>query len=666
MEVSTIKRRGAPADSAAAKPDGKLKHSAYRPDIDGLRAIAVIAVIAFHAFPRIVPGGFIGVDIFFVISGFLISGIIFSNVESGTFSYIEFYKRRIKRIFPALIIVLVTVLTIGWIVLFSSEYRELGVQTLAATGFLSNFILWHEAGYFATSSDYKQLLHLWSLGVEEQFYIFWPLLVGFVWRRWNLLSLTVVMGVASFFLNLYLTHAYPDAAYYLPFSRFWELMIGGCLAYTRLRNPQKEAVYPNLQSWLGLALILSGFVFITSSSPFPGWRALFPALGTFFMISAGEKALPNRFFLSNRLMVGIGLISYPLYLWHWPLLSYLLMMKGGVESTTGILVAVALAFLLAYATYALIEKPIRRMRRGDGHLALALLGTLVVVGLSGLVIRQAHGFRGRAINRLNISDNMVGHVTRNVVGQCGLTRSERHGIGACLSDSRQPPVYAMVGDSKALALFPGVFDASRPNGRWLLMAGVGPAAVPAVKADAPALAANPNIRVVVLTFAIRSLFVTHDRYLADLPQTPNYNLAFQNLDSVIGKLAQSRKKVVIVADNPTLADSQLCMTRQTQFHWLNALFAHPANSECSASIASIRQRTAIYHNLLTAEAAKWPGTVTLYDPTQYLCDELTGICPEEMDGHMLYSYGDHISRFAGARVGSALVPAIGKIDTSTQ
>jgi len=180
-----------------------LSHPKYRPDIDGLRALAVLSVVAFHAFPNGVQGGFIGVDIFFVISGYLISTIIFQNLEKGTFSFTEFYIRRIKRIFPTLILVLVSSYAFGWFALFADEYKQLGKHIAAGAGFVSNLILWSETGYFDTSAETKPLLHLWSLGIEEQFYIVWPLLLWFAWgRNLNLLTITIVAAFASFCLNL--------------------------------------------------------------------------------------------------------------------------------------------------------------------------------------------------------------------------------------------------------------------------------------------------------------------------------------------------------------------------------------------------------------------------------------------------------------------------------
>ena len=362
-----------------------LTHPKYRPDIDGLRAIAILAVIIFHAFPKKIPGGFVGVDIFFVISGFLISSIIFSSLERARFSLVEFYVRRVKRIFPALILVLVSCLVFGWFVLFVDEYKQLGKHIAAGSGFIQNFILWHESGYFDHAAETKPLLHLWSLAIEEQFYIFWPLLLAFVWKRqWSFLKITVGIATASFATNIFLImNGQEAAAFYLPFSRFWELMVGGVLAYVVLHRPHFINGYKNVQSFFGFTLLIAGFILLNKQSDFPGWWALLPTLGTFFIISAGPTAWINDKLLANKLMIWIGLISYPLYLWHWPLLTFARIITLTLPSAEIKWLALILAVLLAWATYQFIEKPIRfgQYKKNIVIWALALMGGSLIVGL---------------------------------------------------------------------------------------------------------------------------------------------------------------------------------------------------------------------------------------------------------------------------------------------
>ena len=238
--------------------------AAYRGDIDGLRAIAVLLVIGFHFFPRYVPGGFIGVDVFFVISGFLITRLIVVGLEDGSFTLTDFYARRIRRIFPALALVLAVSLVAGWLLLFPLDYRDLGKHAAAAAVFVANFTFLNEAGYFDTSSELKPLLHLWSLGVEEQFYIVWPLLMLAAWRwRYSPFLIAVALLVISFVWNVWLTSSNQLAAFYLPFTRFWELMLGGILAIASLVAADRGGPPAQVREGLSLAGLAA-----------PHWRRL--------------------------------------------------------------------------------------------------------------------------------------------------------------------------------------------------------------------------------------------------------------------------------------------------------------------------------------------------------------------------------------------------------
>src|SRR5206468_12832751 len=217
----------------------------YRPEIDGLRAVAVLSVIGFHAEPRIFPGGYVGVDIFFVISGFLITSIILRQLDLGTFSFLDFYARRCKRILPALIVVLAAVLAFGWMFLLPGEYEHLGRHTLAGAGFISNFVFWIESGYFDTAAGSKPLLHLWSLGVEEQFYLLWPPVLAWAWRRKSdAFNVTVGIVSVSFAINVILVSLWQAAdMYFLLPIRVWELLLGGALAHVHIFRKQELENY---------------------------------------------------------------------------------------------------------------------------------------------------------------------------------------------------------------------------------------------------------------------------------------------------------------------------------------------------------------------------------------------------------------------------------------
>ncbi|MDA9981292.1 acyltransferase [Gammaproteobacteria bacterium] len=377
-------------------------HPAYRPDVDGLRAIAVLFVIAYHVFPEWAIGGFVGVDIFFVISGFLISSIIFKGLSDNQFSYIYFYTRRIKRIFPALSLVLVTCLVIGSLLLFVDEYKQLGKDTVAGVAFVSNFMLLREGGYFSTAAELKPLLHLWSLGIEEQFYFIWPLLLVWVWRWPRQVGwIIAILAVTSLGANISIVDNHKDAAFYLPFTRFWELMAGALLAYRGVAtksspsidyesffNPNSLGVsvqwLTNLLSWVGMLLIFLAFAKIHESLAYPGWWALVPVLGAMMVIAANQNAWINRVVLSSRVLVLVGLISYPLYLWHWPVLYFARVVEGGTPSFMTKGVVVLLSFVLSWITFRLIERPIRRLNGPNLRISAALCGLIVIPMVVGL------------------------------------------------------------------------------------------------------------------------------------------------------------------------------------------------------------------------------------------------------------------------------------------
>ncbi len=384
----------------------------YRPDIDGLRALAVFAVVVFHAFPSYARGGFIGVDVFFVISGYLISSIIFDDLNKGTFSFSLFYTRRIKRIFPALLIVLISSFIFGYFSLLPDEYKQLGSHIAAGASFISNYILSNEAGYFDNLGETKPLLHLWSLAIEEQFYIIWPLFLYIAWKRkFNLLIITTLIAISSFMLNLKGVKQDTVGTFYSLQTRFWELLSGSLLAYVMILK--KEALYyfqkktgeankmfNNSLSFFGLLLILLGVWGINKELSFPGKFALIPIFGTLLIIMAGSQAWANKTILSNKILVWFGLISFPMYLWHWPLLSFTRIVLDEAPSRNIRIGVVILSAVLAWLTYKLVEEP---MRSGNhGKIKVAFLVILIsIVGFAGYSVYKKNGLTGRNENTIS-------------------------------------------------------------------------------------------------------------------------------------------------------------------------------------------------------------------------------------------------------------------------
>ena len=374
----------------------------YRPDIDGMRAVAVISVVLFHFFPRLCPGGFVGVDVFFVISGYLISRIILIDLDSGRFSYKQFYSRRVRRIFPALLVVFGFCFAAGWVLLSPREWSYLCSQVLSGAVMVSNLTHHAEQGYFDAGSVRNPLIHLWSLGIEEQFYIVWTVVLVWVRRgTWNPLAAIALISGVSFLANLIVV-GHPDAfvnlhtpwallrsrnmswtavsPYYNPIIRGWELLAGAALAQLTIRSAElKQGWKPELLSGAGLILLALSMVLFNGDKPFPGWRALMPVLGIVCLIWSGSSTWFGRNVLSNRAAVWVGLISYPLYLWHWPLLSFLWLVndsdlhlnsRNWFIARLGVLI---LTTLLAGATYYLWEMPLRHTRAGSSGARLRLL-----------------------------------------------------------------------------------------------------------------------------------------------------------------------------------------------------------------------------------------------------------------------------------------------------
>jgi peptidoglycan/LPS O-acetylase OafA/YrhL len=371
----------------------------YRPDIDGLRAIAVLSVIAYHFNVGPVPGGFIGVDIFFVISGYLITGIIVEKLDIDAFSFIDFYQRRIRRIFPALVTVLLFMLASGLTVLLRSDelfrvstapFGPLYHSIVLGAAFVTNFGLLHETAYFSPNADSQPLLHLWSLAIEEQFYIVWPLLLcGARAMRVQYLAFALAIAAVSFGINVLTVHTDPTAAFYSPLSRAWELMLGAATASVSSERMQRFPVSATVRSAIGLVLIAVALFTVNRHTVFPGWVALAPTIGTLLVISAGPKSLPNRY-LSARVLVWIGLISYPLYLWHWPALllfqKYAVAFEGFFLGHSAFKAVVLLCCVLAsWLTFRFVEVPFRFGVWKDARHTVALALSMGAIALIGVL-----------------------------------------------------------------------------------------------------------------------------------------------------------------------------------------------------------------------------------------------------------------------------------------
>jgi peptidoglycan/LPS O-acetylase OafA/YrhL len=354
----------------------------YRADIDGLRAIAVAAVVLFHAGFPIFSGGYVGVDVFFVISGYLITGLIAAEIRDGGFSLLTFYERRVRRIFPALFTVLIASCLIAFGLFLPGTFEDFGTSVVATVFFAANFLFWRDTGYFAAPPDEKPLLHTWSLAVEEQFYLVWPLLL-LVLRFARPRAWTLLLLAGSFAASAWAVNRHPDAAFYLPHLRAWELLLGAVLAIGPMPTINR-AWLRELCALVGLGMILWSVLFYTEQTTFPGPAALLPCLGTALLIHCGtgrEVATINRA-LSWKPIVAVGLISYSLYLWHWPLMVFARYSVPGEPSQLVMVGIVALSIVLAALSWRFVEQPFRGRRgilrrpalfRAAGAASVALL-----------------------------------------------------------------------------------------------------------------------------------------------------------------------------------------------------------------------------------------------------------------------------------------------------
>ena len=440
----------------------------YRPDIDGLRAFAVLSVVVFHAFPSLLKGGFIGVDVFFVISGYLISTIILESLERGAFTFPDFYARRVRRIYPALLVVAVASITFAWFALLGDELVSVSKHVMAGLAFASNFVLWSESGYFDRAAELKPLLHLWSLGVEEQFYIVWPFVVWALWKKPALLFVGLICIVLlSFGLNVYRIQIDPVGTFYSPLTRFWELSVGSLLAYltwSRRFNPGSLPKWQsNLLSSCGAVLLVLGVLVTTKGQSFPGWWALPPVIGTTFLIAAGGQAWINRVVLSNKIAVWFGLISFPLYLWHWPLLSFGRLVESQTPSRSFRLFAIVIATVLAWATYRYLERHVRHSKSPRAVPVLLALSVCLACFAGYVYVNDGIPNRG-AIRDIGFTEEVKAQIvgpswaySRNewCQTQHPFIGSEKLSWWFCIKSKDAEPTILLLGNSYANQLYPG-------------------------------------------------------------------------------------------------------------------------------------------------------------------------------------------------------------------
>ncbi|OYU11103.1 MAG: acyltransferase [Comamonadaceae bacterium PBBC1] len=430
----------------------------YRKEIDGLRAIAVLPVILFHAGFEAFSGGFVGVDVFFVISGYLITSIILVEYEQEKFSLINFYERRARRILPALFIVIIVCIPFAWFWLLPSDMRDFSQSLIAVSFFASNILFWRESGYFETSAELKPLLHTWSLAVEEQYYVFFPIFIMIFWRlgrKWIIIAIGLLF-VVSIVFSEWAVSAKPAAAFYLLPMRAWEMLIGALAAFylSQCNHKLIGKRLSEIGGWIGLSLILCAIVVFNKSTPFPGFYALVPTIGAVLIILFSSENTSVGKFLGNRVFVAVGLISYSAYLWHQPLFAFArhrTLIEPSYIVFSGL---IFLTFILAYISWKFVETPFRSklIFQRSAIFGLALLITLII-SIFGYYGHQTNGFQGR-IDGLVLDNAPDMKIYEKQVEKCWNSVEKNPNVdSACVLGADNAPVaFGLLGDSHAGSL----------------------------------------------------------------------------------------------------------------------------------------------------------------------------------------------------------------------
>ena len=454
----------------------------YRREIDGLRALAVLPVIFFHAGFQAFSGGFVGVDIFFVISGYLITSIILTEKSSGRFTLINFYERRARRILPALFVVMLACLPFAWLWLLPDNLNDFSKSLILVSIFSSNFLFFNQSGYFDTAVELKPLLHTWSLAVEEQYYLLFPIFISILWSKfWGRASgIILFVALISLIFSHWSAYNYPTANFYLLPTRIWELFIGALVAlylFNHNQNSLSERKISSVLGIVGLMLIVISIFTFDEGTPFPSFYALIPTIGTALIILfTSQNELVGKW-LGNKIFVGIGLISYSAYLWHQPLFAFA-RLRSFDAPTTGLFLALSLlAIFLAFLSWKYVEKPFRDKNKfSQKHIFIySLIGSLFFIGL-GITGNINKGFDQRFSMPPSISDEFTGKGKNPGMKNCFKNyKKDGSTTDFCfLGDPEgKNSEFAVFGDSHAMVLLPAFDHIGKKIGKSIVHIGLG-------------------------------------------------------------------------------------------------------------------------------------------------------------------------------------------------
>ena len=651
----------------------------YRPDIDGLRALAILSVVLYHAGVPGIPGGFTGVDIFFVLSGYLIGGHIYSELRAGSFSYLRFYRRRAKRILPAFFAVLAFILLASLILLSPFEAAQTARSAFAATLSGSNILFWMTANYFAPKTELNPVLMTWSLGVEEQFYVLIPVLMVLLARirhKWILPAILAICAFSFCFAWGSLGRS-PMMAFYMLPARAWELGLGVALAVAEL-NRERLALPDPLAEWIsaaGLVLLLAPIFLLTASMSFPGPAALPSVLGTALLLAVPGSRI-NRRLLSLPPLTFLGRVSYSWYLWHWPLLAFLRVVYGGDPPRLAMLLTAAASLGPAALSHYFIEQPFRRSTRPPAPLLFryALVGIAFLAACSAVSLTHGLPQRFPALAGLEAAERTL------KADPCLVGDSDQPNLTpACFDLSAIRPSVAIWGDSHAAALAPGLRAAANAQGYGFVELGKNSCAplsgathyLPLEPLRAAActrfnrktlalLQANRGIPIVILAASWAAPFnrTWMDGWLTpdSAPQasTPSLEASRQlfteSLAASIRALLKAGKQVIVVEDTPNFTFDPMMTVRTARIparralaYWLGA--AEAADPGVAPPVAEPSIPLSIA--LLEQTAAQLPG-VTLLDPKPALCASSTQCMYRDGDS-LLFIDSSHLSPEGASR-----------------
>jgi peptidoglycan/LPS O-acetylase OafA/YrhL len=638
----------------------------FREDINGLRAIAVLTVVLFHFGVPGFQGGFVGVDVFFVISGYLMTGIIFTKIDKGSFHIIGFYLERGKRIIPALAALCVCLAIFGWLFILPNDFETIGKHIAASISFVSNFSYWSEAGYFDAASHEKWLLHTWSLSVEWQFYILYPIVIVLVntfIKKVDIKILLALGAIISFLLSIWFSARDPNAVFYLLPTRAWEMLAGGLvfLYPISLPNSTKKIVEVS-----GLTLILFGVFWLDPSDTWPGFLAFIPVLGTVLVILAAHD---NSIFTNNWMSTWLGKTSYSVYLWHWPIvvgLNYYELLPNSIWLVTGVICS----FLMGYLSFIFIEMKtkdigkntlelfhIRLGEYGTRTLSLASIG--LVVALLGAMIHYKHGFTGRFSDDIILADAESSN--RNPHKCLSSPKSDFDHPG-CVLGNKDNIKAILIGDSHANAMTTAILNAftdSKKEGLLVLTRHSCPAILGAKSRNYAVYnctAANThNLDIIKTKYVGIPVFVINraSGYLYGQSnvrrsgKSPSIYFNHEHLeinDVLLAEFSQQYQKTMCMLskDNPVFVTAPVPEMRLN----VPRRMARRAALNDELKDITLDKKRYLERNefitMLNSETEK-NCNVKILDTTKYLCNEK--LCFGSLNGRPLYFDGDHLSEF---------------------